>query len=77
MTRHGDATMAERIGLEVESVAAPYSGAEWLLGRASPALIAVPRTVLQFAVVLGATRRHLRVVAPAMRFREQFAGLQC
>ncbi|MCY2978456.1 MAG: ABC transporter ATP-binding protein [Planctomycetota bacterium] len=55
---------AERIGLEVESVATPYSDVESLLGHVSPALIAVPGTQLQFAVVLGARRRHLHVIAP-------------
>lgn len=60
---------AERIGLEVESVAAPYSNIESMLCHAGPALIAIHATELQFVVVLRATRRYLRVVAPDLLIR--------
>ena len=60
---------AERIGLEVESVDTPYSEVEALLGHAGPALIAVPGAETQVVVLLSATRRNLRVVAPDLSVR--------
>ncbi|MCC6508243.1 MAG: ABC transporter ATP-binding protein [Pirellulaceae bacterium] len=62
-------TAAERIGLEVESVAAPYSDVEAMLRHAGPALIEIHATEVQIVAVLGASRRHLRVVAPDFSIR--------
>lgn len=63
---------AERIGLESEAVVAPYSEIESLLRRAGPALIEInPRQTL---VVLSASTRYLKVVAPDYSIRHIATG---
>ena len=64
---------AERIGLDSESVAAPYSEVESMLRRAGPGLIAVQRIPHAerdgYIVVLGVSKRHLKVVATDLSIR--------